>query len=138
TKDDAAQFDAMIKKSSNQGNQGCFVATAVYGNYDCPEVRVLRRFRDQVLARTHGGRILIRAYYATSPTLVRGLGQRGWFVRIVRPMLDAMVSYLTKRGLEGTAYVDPTDWCHQSSEVVTDQHRTGRRLEAIGVEHEQV
>ena len=25
---------------------GCYVATAVYGSYDCPEVWVLRRYRD--------------------------------------------------------------------------------------------
>ena len=27
-------------------NNGCYVATCVYGSYDCPEVWVLRRFRD--------------------------------------------------------------------------------------------
>ena len=31
---------------------GCYVATAVYGSYDCPEIWTLRRFRDKVLART--------------------------------------------------------------------------------------
>lgn len=26
--------------------KGCYVATCVYGSYDCPEVWTLRRFRD--------------------------------------------------------------------------------------------
>lgn len=31
---------------------GCYVATAVYGSYDCPQVWTLRRFRDNTLAAT--------------------------------------------------------------------------------------
>ena len=30
----------------NPSNGACYVATAVYGSYDCPEVWTLRRFRD--------------------------------------------------------------------------------------------
>ncbi|MFR9028073.1 MAG: DUF2726 domain-containing protein [Clostridium sp.] len=31
--------------------RGCYIATAVYGSYDCPQVWVLRRFRDQILEK---------------------------------------------------------------------------------------
>jgi hypothetical protein len=45
----------------------CFVATAVYGDYDHPYVKVLRRFRDETLARSEAGRGFISWYYAHSP-----------------------------------------------------------------------
>lgn len=42
---------------TNMGNMGgCYVATAVYGSYDCPQVWTLRRFRDYTLAETWYGR----------------------------------------------------------------------------------
>ena len=41
---------------------GCYVATAVYGSYDCPQVWTLRRFRDHTLAASWYGRAFIRAY----------------------------------------------------------------------------
>lgn len=45
----------------------CFVATAAYGDYDHPYVKVLRRFRDETLAPTAWGRDTIAWYYAHSP-----------------------------------------------------------------------
>ena len=65
---------AVIERN-NQRNQenGCYVATAVYGSYDCPEVWVLRRYRDFTLAHSWYGRAFIRAYYAISPKLVKVL-----------------------------------------------------------------
>lgn len=38
--------------------EGCYIATAVYGSYDAPEVRVLRRFRDETLRQTKWGQIV--------------------------------------------------------------------------------
>ena len=29
-----------------QNENGCYIATCVYGSYDCPQVLTLRRFRD--------------------------------------------------------------------------------------------
>ena len=37
--------------------QGCYIDTCVYGSYDCPSVWTLRRFRDDMLAKTLVGRI---------------------------------------------------------------------------------
>ncbi len=45
----------------------CFVATAAYGDYDHPYVRVLRDFRDDTLARSGAGRGFIAWYYEHSP-----------------------------------------------------------------------
>ena len=91
-------------KNNNSG--GCYVATAVYGSYDCPEVWTLRRFRDNTLAATWYGRALIHTYYAVSPTLVKWFGNSEWFKNIWKPTLDKMVNKLNNAGVENTAYND--------------------------------
>lgn len=89
-----------------QSSGGCYVATAVYGSYDCPEVWTLRRFRDNTLAETWYGRTFIRAYYAISPTLVKWFGKTEWFTNLMKPTLDRMVEKLNGTGVEGTPYND--------------------------------
>jgi uncharacterized Zn finger protein (UPF0148 family) len=84
----------------------CYVATAIYGSYDCPQVWTLRRFRDYTLAETSYGRALVRAYYAVSPTLVKWFGNTAWFKRICRTPLDALVKRLQAYGVENTPYED--------------------------------
>lgn len=96
-------------QSNNGGGSssgGCYVATAVYGSYDCPEVWVLRRFRDLCLTETWYGRAFIRVYYAISPTLVKWFGKTRWFNNMWKPKLDSMVTTLKKRGYEDTPYND--------------------------------
>lgn len=85
---------------------GCYVATAVYGSYDCPTVWTLRRFRDQVLSATWYGRCFIRIYYAISPTLVKYCGNTKWFKRFWRKRLDKMVSRLKNQGVNDLPYQD--------------------------------
>lgn len=87
-------------------NGGCYVATAVYGSYDCPQVWTLRRFRDFTLAKTWYGRAFIRTYYAISPTLVKWFGHTEWFKKLWRGKLDGMVAKLNATGVESTPYED--------------------------------
>ena len=54
-----------------QEKKGCYIATAVYGSYDCTEVWVLRRYRDYNLDTNIFGKIFIKLYYAISPTVVK-------------------------------------------------------------------
>ena len=85
---------------------GCYVATAVYGSYDCPQVWTLRRFRDNTLAATWYGRTFIHVYYAISPTLVKYFGHTEWFRNMWRGTLDRMVSELNNDGVPNTPYND--------------------------------
>ena len=85
---------------------GCYVATAVYGSYNCPQVWTLRRFRDNTLAQTWYGRAFIRTYYAISPTLVKWFGQSRWFKNMWKPTLDKMVKKLQGQGVASTPYND--------------------------------
>jgi hypothetical protein len=74
--------------------QGCYIATAVYGSYDCPQVWVLRRYRDDKLAQTWFGRAFIRLYYLLSPIVVRWFGETKWFNRFWRSILDKIIRRL--------------------------------------------
>lgn len=85
---------------------GCYVATAVYGSYDCPEVWTLRRYRDYTLAETWYGRAFIKTYYAVSPTIVKWFGNTAWFSRMWKGPLDRMVKKLQEQGFENTPYDD--------------------------------
>ena len=100
------------KKSETQDeaisnpSAGCYVATAVYGSYDCPEVWTLRRFRDNTLAETWYGRAFIHTYYAISPTLVKWFGHTEWFKKMWKEPLDSLVNKLQSQGVENTPYND--------------------------------
>lgn len=87
-------------------SDGCYVATAVYGSYDCPQVWTLRRYRDFELAESFWGRAFIKTYYAISPTLVKWFGETDWFKRMWRGKLDRMVSNLQARGFSSAPYKD--------------------------------
>ena len=100
---------AHYKQNDSKTPGGCYVATAVYGSYDCPEVWTLRRFRDDVLAETWYGRLFIRLYYATSPTAVKLFGDTDWFQNFWRGKLDNIVANLQAEGFESTPYQD-IDW----------------------------
>ncbi len=85
---------------------GCYVATAVYGSYDCPQVWTLRRYRDYTLDETWYGRLFIKTYYAISPTLVKWFGHTEWFKKMWKGKLDRMVAKLQSNGVESTPYQD--------------------------------
>ena len=87
-------------------SSGCYIATAVYGSYDCPEVWTLRRFRDFQLGRTWYGRLFIRTYYAVSPRLVKYFGQTRMFQIFWRRKLDRLVRKLNDQGVSDAPYVD--------------------------------
>ena len=85
---------------------GCYVATAVYGSYDCPEVWTLRRFRDFTLDETWYGRLFISTYYAISPTFVKYFGNVKAFKSQGKKLLDKLVANLNSKGYENTPYRD--------------------------------
>ena len=85
---------------------GCYIATCVYGSYNCPEVWTLRRFRDEFLDITWYGRLFVRFYYAISPTIVRVFGRREWFREFWKKKLDVMVDKLNSKGIESSRYED--------------------------------
>lgn len=93
-------------KSDKSSSGGCYVATCVYGSYDCPEVWTLRRFRDNILSKNFFGRMFIKCYYAVSPTTVKLFGEYLWFHKLFKAPLDKLVIKLQNRGVENTPYND--------------------------------
>ena len=94
----------LVKGSSS--SSGCYIATCVYGSYDCPEVWTLRRYRDHNLAKTWFGRLFVKTYYAISPTLVKWFGKTSWFKHMWRGTLDRFVRTLNKKGYTNEPYND--------------------------------
>ncbi len=86
--------------------RGCYIATCVYGSYDCPNVWVLRRFRDYTLSKTWFGRLFIKIYYSTSPTIVKIFGDTKYFRDFCKQILDKIVIKLEENGVENTPYMD--------------------------------
>jgi len=109
------QYDHTYKKqettppAEKNTTGGCYVATCVYGSYDCPQVWTLRRFRDDKLGSTWYGRAFIHIYYAVSPTLVKWFGETKWFKKLWKGKLDKLVKKLNCNGVENTPYNDK-DW----------------------------
>ncbi len=100
------QQDADNSRLSSKSKNGCYVATCVYGSYDCPEVWVLRRYRDNVLANRRVGRAFIKVYYALSPRLVKHFGKFSWFIKTCKTVLDKFVAKLQNSGFESSPYTD--------------------------------
>lgn len=89
-----------------ESTHGCYVATCIYGSYDCPQVWTLRRYRDDTLSSTWHGRAFIKLYYAISPTLVKWFGQTKWFKKMWKGKLNRMVKKLQSKGVGSTPYED--------------------------------
>lgn len=92
----------IVKKNES----GCYIATCVYGSYDCPPVWTLRRYRDNQLAKTWYGRLFIYTYYAISPTIVKWFGDTKWFKLMWQNKLDKMVEKLQLKGISSSPYED--------------------------------
>lgn len=99
-------FKRIQAQNQQRSKQGCYIATAVYGSYNCPEVWVLRRFRDNVLALSWYGRLFIKVYYRTSPYIVKKCGKSKLLQLIVKPTLDKWVKRLNRKGFSSTPYKD--------------------------------
>ena len=99
-------FYIPTQPKSKKHSSGCYIATAVYGSYDCPEVWTLRRYRDNVLDNSWYGRLFIKCYYSISPTLVKWFGETYWFRNIFHRPLNKWIAKLNKKGFENTPYCD--------------------------------
>lgn len=89
----AKQFPTTLNPKSKSGQEveGCYIATAVYGCYDAPEVLSLRRFRDQKLKKHILGRFFISLYYLVSPSLANKLSGMQRTNSFVRKVLDKFI-----------------------------------------------
>lgn len=73
---------------------GCFIATAVYGASDAPEVMVFRHFRDEILLSSTTGRKLVSLYYLFSPYAARLIGKSIIAKSVIREVFFKPVIWL--------------------------------------------
>ena len=66
---------------------GCFIATACYGDYDSPEVLILRQYRDSSLMTNYFGKLFVNFYYLVSPFLATLISKSTVTKRIIRRCL---------------------------------------------------
>lgn len=74
----------------------CFIATAVYKDYDHPKVLVLRRFRDQHLNSCGWGRRFIAFYYKRSPVIaekLKGMPKSSIIIKFILSSFASIYSF---------------------------------------------
>ncbi|MBL0226646.1 MAG: hypothetical protein IPQ16_14060 [Geobacteraceae bacterium] len=77
--------------SGGGGGGGCFIATAAYGSYLHPQVKILRDFRDTRLLTTAPGRACVAVYYRLSPPVAKIISQNSILRLLVRLLLTPVV-----------------------------------------------
>lgn len=87
-----------LESISNKLNPSgaCYIATMVYGDYNHPQVMVLRKFRDDYLSARCWGRHFIKIYYKYSPRLVEKLSGHDRVNNIIKKILDIFVELLKR------------------------------------------
>ena len=82
--------------ASPKKSEGCYIATMAYGSYEHPQVKILRKFRDEQLMPTALGRIFVKVYYWISPKMVSILSGHDSINRAIRCLLDCFIIHISK------------------------------------------
>ena len=88
---------ASTSDSGEKSSSSCFVATVVYGGAECHQVEVLREFRDRVLLKNTGGRLLVAVYYRIGPSIAAKVACWPTAKSICRVVFDRFVLPVVRR-----------------------------------------
>ena len=75
-------------------DKGCYIATMAYGDYEHPQVIILREFRDNILDKYLFGKWFIKTYYKYSPKLVEKLKNKNFSNYIIRKILNQFIKLI--------------------------------------------
>jgi hypothetical protein len=90
----AVNTGGVRSSGGGSGSSGCYIATMAYGDYDHPQVMILRQFRDEVLDKSTFGKWFIRTYYRYSPKLVEKLKNQRTVNSIIRKALNQFIKLI--------------------------------------------
>ena len=88
------EFPSFTKNYQPSNSGGCYIATMVYGDYEHPQVLVLRGFRDGFLAHYLLGRSFIRFYYKYSPSWVKALENNRLINQTIKRSLNQFIKLI--------------------------------------------
>ncbi len=77
----------VIDSEEGYSEWGCFIATAAYGSYLHPHVKILRDFRDEFLISNFLGRKFVHLYYKCGPHIANRIGKHGFLRFLTRQAL---------------------------------------------------
>ncbi len=80
--------------SPKSPNSGCYIATMAFGNYDHPQVIILRKYRDEVLSKSNFGKWFIKTYYFYSPQMVEKMKNKKTLNIIIRKSLNQVIKLI--------------------------------------------
>jgi ribosomal protein L7/L12 len=96
-KESKDNIEKILSEYGIKTNEGCFIATVCYGDYNSKEVILLRKYRDEVLMNSLSGRAFIRFYYFFSPFLSKMLSKSENAKFLIRKyVLDALIKKIEK------------------------------------------
>lgn len=84
------------RSTSSSSGGGCYIATMAYGDYDHPQVIILRHYRDNILSRSFAGRCFVKLYYAVSPCLVNIFKDQKIINTLIRNILNQFIKLIKK------------------------------------------
>lgn len=77
-----------------QSFSDCFIATEVYKDPSCLEVRALRDFRDNTLLNFNAGKMFVKLYYKFSPSIAVWLRDKTILSKTIKRCLDQLLKVL--------------------------------------------
>ena len=86
------QYDPTFVNSAS----GCAATSALKEDSREKDLRILRKFRDEVLSKTPAGQKLIRLYYAWSPVIVEAMEADENFMKQVQKIFDGIMPLVEK------------------------------------------
>lgn len=90
---DTITFPLSLKSSHLSVSGGCFIATAAFGSYFDPCVKILRDFRDTFLFTSHVGQSFVNWYYKVSPPIADFIRAREIMKTVVKIILFPAVGF---------------------------------------------
>jgi len=95
-RDDSIKISYREPSIKAKQKSGCFIATAVYGDSEAYQVKMLRCFRDNQLEKRIIGKLFVDVYYNVSPSIAEFIRKYKVLTCLIRRTLDVIVKIIEK------------------------------------------